>query len=278
MTTLAALVCFAANSLLCRHALGEGWIDAATFTTVRLAAGAVALGLLMRPRGRPRVAPALALFGYAAFFSFAYNHVTAATGALLLFGAVQATMLVGAMLLGERLSPLQWVGLVVAVSGLSYLLLPSVESPPLVGATLMLLSGAAWGIYSLQGQSGSVAHHFLFAVPLAALVNLAFVSDVHVSASGVLIAGISGAVTSGIGYTIWFRALKTLTATAAATVQLSVPVLAAFGGAWILSEPLTMRVILASVVVLAGIGLTLPPVVTLSWRDAAEAFAQHNVD
>lgn len=145
MITLAALVCFAANSLLCRYALGEGLIDAATFTTVRLVAGALTLVVLMRPSGRPRVVPALALFAYAAFFSFAYNYVTAATGALLLFGAVQATMLLGAMLLGERLSRLQWFGLLVAMSGLAYLLFPGLEAPPVIGASLMLLSGAAWG-------------------------------------------------------------------------------------------------------------------------------------
>ena len=264
MMTVAALVCFAANSLLCRFALGEGWIDAATFTTIRLAAGALTLGVLMRPSGRPSVVPALALFAYAALFSFAYNHVTAATGALLLFGAVQATMLVGAMVAGERLSRLQWVGLVIAVSGLSYLLLPGLEAPPMIGASLMLISGAAWGIYSLQGQSGSVAHHFLLAVPLAALLNLAFASEVRVSSTGVLVAVISGAVTSGIGYAIWFRALKTLSATVAATVQLSVPVLAAFGGAWFLSEPLTLRLVIASTIVLTGIALTLP--LTASWR------------
>lgn len=156
MITLAALVCFAANSLLCRYALGEGLIDAASFTTVRLAAGALTLGVLMRTSGRPRVVPAIALFAYAAFFSFAYKYVTAATGALLLFGAVQATMLVGALLLGERLSRLQWFGLLVAISGLAYLLFPGLEAPPVVGVSLMLLSGAAWGIYSLQGAGHKV--------------------------------------------------------------------------------------------------------------------------
>jgi drug/metabolite transporter (DMT)-like permease len=269
--TLAALVCFAANSLLCRYALGEGLIDAATFTTLRLAAGAVTLWVLTRPRGRPGVVPALALFGYAAFFSFAYNHVTAATGALLLFGAVQATMLVGAMLKGERLSRIQWAGLAVAVSGLSYLLSPGLEAPPLVGASLMLLSGAAWGVYSLQGQRVSVAHHFLLALPLALSLNLALAAGVRVSTTGVLLAVISGAVTSGLGYAIWFRALKRLSATVAATVQLSVPVLAAFGGAWLLAEPVTGRLVAASTVVLSGIALTLPLPATwrVPWRDAA---------
>jgi drug/metabolite transporter (DMT)-like permease len=266
MITLAALVCFAANSLLCRYALGEALIDAATFTTVRLTAGALTLAFLMRPAGRPRVVPALALFAYASLFSFAYNHVTAATGALLLFGAVQVTMLVGARMLGERLSRSQWAGLVVALSGLGYLLFPGLAAPPVFGASLMLLSGAAWGIYSLQGRSGagSVAHHFLLAVPLAAGLNLAFGSTVHVSASGLLVAAVSGAVTSGLGYAIWFRALKTLSATVAATVQLAVPVIALAGGAWFLSEGVTLRLVVASVVVLTGIALTLP--VSESWR------------
>jgi drug/metabolite transporter (DMT)-like permease len=264
MMTVAALVCFAANSLLCRFALGEGWIDAATFTTVRLAAGAAMLRVLMLPTGGLSVVPALALFGYAAMFSFAYRHVTAATGALLLFGSVQATMLVGAIWLGERPSRLQCLGLVVALSGLLYLLSPGLEAPPLIGASLMLASGAAWGIYSLQGQSGSVAHHFLLAAPLALLLNLASASDVHVTSTGMLIATISGAVTSGLGYAIWFRALKTLSATVAATVQLAVPVLAAVGGAWFLSEPMTARLVIASIVVLTGIALTLP--LPSSWR------------
>ncbi|GMR23525.1 MAG: DMT family transporter [Acidobacteriota bacterium] len=264
--TLAALVCFAANSLLSRYALGEGlgMIDAATFTTVRLAAGAVMLGVLMRPRGRPVVAPAIALFAYASFFSFAYNYVTAATGALLLFGAVQATMLVGAMLSGERLSRLQWVGLLVAISGLAYLLFPGLEAPPVIGAFLMLLSGVAWGVYSLQEQSVSVAHHFMAAVPLAVVVNLAFFSDIHVSSTGLLVAVVSGALTSGLGYAIWFRALKTLSATVAGTAQLAVPVIAAAGGVWLLSEGVTMRLVIASIIVLAGIALTLP--IPTSWR------------
>jgi drug/metabolite transporter (DMT)-like permease len=178
-------------------------------------------------------------------------------------------MLVGAMLSGERLSRLQWVGLVVAISGLSYLLVPGLEAPPLVGASLMLMSGVAWGIYSLRGQSGSVAHHFLLAVPLAALLNLAVISDVRVTSAGFLVAVISGAVTSGIGYAIWFRALKTLSGAVAATVQLAVPVIAAFGGAWFLSEPLTMRLVIAAIIVLTGIALTLtkPSRWQVPWRD-----------
>ena len=276
MMTVAALVCFAANSLLCRLALGEGWIDAASFTTVRLVAGAVTLAVAMRPSGRPQLVPALALFGYAALFSYAYNYVSAATGALLLFGAVQATMLVGAMILGERLSKLQWLGLGVAVSGLLYLLSPGLEAPPLTGASLMLLSGAAWGLYSLQGKSGAVAHHFLLAVPMAAVLNIAVAPDVHATSPGIGVAVISGAVTSGLGYAIWFRALKTLTATVAATVQLSVPVLAAFGGAWFLSEPITIRLVIASVVVLSGIALTLP--VPLHWRDVVARVASPHAD
>lgn len=268
MQTLAALVCFAANSLLCRYALGEGLIDAASFTTIRIAAGALTLGLLLRPSGRPRFTPALALFAYAALFSFAYNHVTAATGALLLFGSVQVTMLVGALLLGERLRGTQWVGLTLAVSGLGYLLFPGLETPPVVGAALMLLSGAAWGMYSLQGRagagsgSGSVAHHFLLAVPLAGLLNLAQASSVHASPTGVVVAVVSGAVTSGLGYAVWFRALKKLSAAVAASVQLSVPVIAAAGGAWLLDEGLTLRLVVASVIVLSGIALTLP----IRWR------------
>lgn len=270
MAILAALLCFAANSLLCRYALGEGLIDAATFTTVRLAAGALTLAVLLRPRGRPRAVPALALFAYAMFFSFAYNHVTAATGALLLFGAVQATMLLGALLLGERLAVIQWIGLAVAVSGLSYLLSPGLESPPFAGAALMLLSGTAWGIYSLQGQSASVAHHFLLALPLAALVNLVLASEAHASTAGLLVALVSGAVTSGLGYAIWFRALKTMSATVAATSQLAVPVLAAFGSVWFLSEEPSSRLVVASVIVLSGIALTLPLPANwrVRWRDA----------
>lgn len=275
MMIVAALVCFAANSLLCRYALGEEAIDAATFTTIRLTAGALTLSVVLRPRGRPRVVPAVCLFAYAALFSFAYNHVTAATGALLLFGAVQVTMLVGAMLLGERLARLQWVGLVIALSGLVYLSSPGLEAPPLSGAVLMLASGGAWGLYSLQRQRVSVAYHFILAVPLAALLNCAFASEVHVSSVGAIAAVTSGAVTSGLGYAVWFRALRTLSATAAATLQLSVPVVAAFGGVWLLSESLTVRLVTASVVVLTGIALTLPIPSSwrVQWRDAVGRMA-----
>lgn len=273
--TALALAAFAGNSLLCRAALRDTPMDAATFTAIRIASGAVALWLIVRFRA-PSAAragswsAALALFIYAAAFSFAYLSLTAATGALLLFGAVQATMIGAGLARGERLSAAQWLGVLVATAGLFGLLLPGLTAPPLGGALLMIAAGIAWGVYSLRGRAPAAASidptaanagNFARAAPMAmGLLCVALLwspEAVHPDAAGAAYAVASGAITSGLGYAIWYAALKGLKATSAATVQLSVPVLTAMAAVALLAEPLTLRVMLASAAVLGGIALVI---------------------
>ncbi len=310
MLTLLAIIAFASNSLLCRAALKQTTVDAATFTFVRIFSGAAALWLIVKMRRRsvvertarplvdgseirvkfppPQSYPkgrgdpfslrektrmrvlswkdagnwwsALALFIYAAAFSFAYVDLSAGTGALLLFGAVQATMILWGLHKGERLDLIQIVGFIVAMTGLIVLASPGLSAPPLTGSILMLGAGVAWGIYSLRGKGETnpasvTAGNFARAVPFAAAVSIIFVPWFHVDLAGVSYAIISGAITSGLGYVIWYSALPDLKAASAATVQLSVPVLAATGGILLLGEPLTLRYLLASIAILGGIAL-----------------------
>jgi drug/metabolite transporter (DMT)-like permease len=203
---------------------------------------------------------ALALFAYAAGFSFAYTSLSAATGALLLFGAVQCTMIGYGLLQGERMSSAQSLGVLVALVGLVGLLLPGLSAPPLVGAVLMLVAGVSWGIYSLRGRGASdalreTAGNFVRAVPLALVVSAVWLQKAELHPSGVGLAVASGAVASGLGYAIWYTALPALSATMAATVQLSVPVLAAAGGVLFLGEPITLRLTLASAAILGGVAV-----------------------
>ncbi len=256
---------FAGNSLLCRLALTRTAIDAASFTSIRLLSGALVLVLLVRLRAgghRPLGSwpSAAALFVYAAGFSLAYVRLTAGTGALLLFGAVQATMISVGVLRGERLSAVQGVGLLLAYAGLIGLLLPGLAAPPLVSAALMLSAGAAWGVYSLRGKGAGdptavTAGNFLRAVPLAFVMSLLTASHLSLDATGAAFAVASGALASGVGYAIWYTALRDLRATNAATVQLSVPVLAALGGVIVLHEPLTLRLTIAGAAILGGVAL-----------------------
>lgn len=265
--TALALAAFAGNSLLCRAALRDTPMDAATFTAIRIASGAVALWLIVRCRASSTAragswSAALALFVYAAAFSFAYLSLTAATGALLLFGAVQLTMITAGLRAGERLSPLSWLGLLLSFGGLAYLVSPGLAAPPLGSAALMAGAGIAWGLYSLSGRGTAdplqaTAENFVGAAVLGVLLCLTFAADLHLSPRGVLLAVASGAVASGLGYVIWFRALRGLTASSAASVQLSVPVIAAAGGVLLLGEPLTLRLLLAAILVLGGIALVL---------------------
>jgi len=276
--TLVAMVAFAGNSLLTRAALRESGIDAASFTAIRIVSAAAALWLIVRLRNRPAPAraagtwgSALALFGYAAAFSLAYVSLTAATGALLLFGAVQVTMITSGLVAGERLSAAQGLGLALALAGFLGMLLPGLSAPPIGGALLMVLAGVAWGSYSLRGRTevagGSdptvvTAGNFILAVPLAVgLVGVAWVlsTGLHVDVAGVGLAIASGAVTSGMGYAVWYAALTGLTATTAATVQLSVPVITAVAGVSLLGESPTLRLVLASAAVLGGIALVILP-------------------
>jgi drug/metabolite transporter (DMT)-like permease len=261
------MLAFASNSLLCRVALEHTGIDAATFTTIRLISGAIMLWLVVQIRGvtgdgRGNGLSALALFAYAAGFSYAYVSLPAATGALLLFGAVQATMIGYGLWSGERLLKLQLVGLLLAISGLVGLLLPGISAPPLSGSVLMLGAGVAWGVYSLRGKGKGdpvrvTAGNFLRAVPVAAVLSVLMLNGASLDAAGFWCAVSSGALASGLGYAIWYTALPALKATNAATVQLSVPVIAAFGGIIFLGEPVTLRLALASVAILGGIALVI---------------------
>ena len=263
--TSLAMIAFASNSLLCRAALKQTSIDPASFTFVRIFSGAVALWLIMKMRRGTREvegswSSAVALFIYAAAFSFAYLDLSAGTGALLLFGAVQATMILWGFRRGERLDTIQFVGFFVAVTGLVVLVFPGLTAPPLFGSILMIGAGMAWGIYSLRGKAGrdaiaATAGNFLCAVPLAAALSIILFSRARLDHAGIFYAVVSGAITSGLGYVIWYSALSGLKAMSAATVQLSVPVLAAAGGILLLGEPMTLRYVIASIAVLGGIAL-----------------------
>jgi drug/metabolite transporter (DMT)-like permease len=266
LLTVLALLAFAGNSLLCRLALRDGSIDPASFTSLRLLSGALALAALVALRSRPRPAAAgdwssaLALFTYAAAFSYAYLGLSAATGALLLFGAVQLTMLGRAFALGERLRARQWLGLALAIAGLVLLLLPGLAAPPMLNAALMLAAGVAWGVYSLRGR-GAVdplavtAGNFLRTLPIALLLSAIGWRGAVLGTPGALAAIASGALASGVGYALWYAALPSLRASSAGIVQLSVPVLAALGGIVLLGEPVGWRFAAAAALTLGGVAL-----------------------
>lgn len=263
------MVAFAANSLLCRLALHTpSAIDPASFASLRIASGAIVLALILRlksgpaARTRPDWFAAVALFAYAALFSFAYQLLSAATGALVLFGAVQLTMLGAGLRAGERFMPLGWLGFALAVGGLVYLVSPGLTAPPAAGTVLMIGAGIAWGVYSLRGRGtndplAATAGNFLRATPLALLASVLLIGQFHADMRGVALALASGAITSGMGYVIWYAALRGLSALRAATVQLSVPPIAALGGVVLLSESITLRLVVASIATLGGIALVL---------------------
>lgn len=265
--TILAMIAFAGNSLLCRLALKQTGIDPASFTSLRILSGALALRLIINLRAGPRSTAgswpsALALFAYAAGFSYAYVSLPAATGALLLFGAVQATMIGYGLWSGERLALQQSAGLVCALGGLAVLLLPGLSAPPLAGSLLMLGAGVAWGVYSLRGKgagdpAGVTAGNFLCAVPMAAALSAVTVRGGSLDSFGFWYAIVSGALASGCGYVLWYMALKGLKATSAAIVQLSVPVIAAGGGIVLLGEAITLRLLIASTAILGGIALVI---------------------
>lgn len=265
--TALAMLAFAGNTLLCRLALKESAIDAASFTTVRLVSGAMALALIVRLHGDDvRMAgewpAALALFLYAGAFSFAYISLPAGIGALLLFGAVQVTMVGYGLWHGERLRLRQALGLVAACGGLVGLLMPGVHSPSWKGSILMLVAGVAWGIYTLRGRRGGpplpvTAGNFWRAGVLTLGLSAFQWRSASLDTAGLAYAVASGALTSGVGYAIWYAALPRLKATQAATVQLTVPVIAALGAIALLGESLTLRLVVASIVVLGGVLLVI---------------------
>ncbi len=263
--TILALIAFAGNSLLARLALTQTRIDPASFTSVRLISGAMTLFLILKlrrghtPRGGSWPS-AIALFVYAAAFSFAYVKLTTGTGALLLFGAVQATMITTGQLRGERLGVVQWTGLLLAYGGLIGLVLPGVSAPPMASAALMLVAGVAWGAYSLRAKGAgdaiaATAGNFARAVPLTIVMSLLARDTRSLDRDGVVYAVLSGALASGVGYAVWYTALRSLRATSAASVQLSVPVLAALGGVLLLAEPLTLRLTAMGAAILGGVAL-----------------------
>lgn len=268
LLTALAMMAFAANSVLCRMALGHDTIDAATFTLIRLTSGALMLWLIMLANNKMAAMSegdwfsAGMLFLYAVMFSFAYITLSAGTGALILFGAVQLTMIFAGILAGERPHFSTWFGIALAMGGFIYLVSPGLSAPSPVGATFMSVAGISWGLYSLQGRHSTSATattmgNFMRAVPFAAMISLLSITNLDLSMEGVMLATLSGAITSGIGYVIWYAALPGLTATHGATVQLSVPVLAALGGIYFLSEFFTLRLFMASSVILLGIGIVL---------------------
>jgi drug/metabolite transporter (DMT)-like permease len=265
--TIVAMTAFAGNSILCRLALRDGAIDPASFTSVRLVSGAVVLCLLARLRGLTLAGQgswfsAVALFAYAAAFSFAYVSLAAGSGALLLFGAVQATMIGHGWLRGDRLRVAQMAGLAAAMAGLIYLVWPGVSAPSLLGSVLMASAGIAWGVYSIRGRAAVspiavTAGNFLRAAPIALALSLGFSGAVGMQPLGLVCALLSGAVTSGLGYAIWYTALPSLKGAAAPSVQLSVPLLTALIGVAVLGEPMTVRLAVASVAILGGIAMVI---------------------
>lgn len=266
LLTALAMLAFAGNSLLCRMALATTAIDPASFTAIRILSGALTLAVILRLRASGKALgdwpSGAALFVYAAAFSFAYVTLPAAAGALLLFGAVQATMIGHGLVAGERPRPRQVAGLLTAFAGLAGLLLPGLSAPPLQGSLLMIAAGAAWGVYSLRGRRGGdatreTAGNFQRAAIFAGGLGLLMLPWATLDRAGTLYALASGMIASGLGYAVWYTALRGLTATSAASVQLSVPVIAAIGGVLLLGEPLTWRLIACSTAILGGIGLAM---------------------
>jgi len=264
------MLAFAGNSLLCRMALGGGFIDAASFTTIRFGSGALALLILAAASGTRRSAAlggswlsAAVLFVYAFPFAFAYARLTTGTGALVLFGATQITMIAAGLRAGERPTIVEWIGLAIAVAGLLWLVTPGLStSPSPAGVALMFVAGIAWGAYSLLGRGSTapmadVTGTFLRLAPLTLGVVAAGWASTHMSTRGVTLAALSGAVTSGGGYVIWYYALRRLTAMRASIVQLSIPALAALAGVVVLNEPITVRLLTAAALILGGVALSI---------------------
>src|SRR5262245_28877543 len=270
IVTSLTLLAFAANSILCRLALGGNLIDPVSFATIRLVNGALALAIVSRVTPESKApkntsgawASGFALFAYAIAFSLAYVSLSAGMGALILFGTVQLTMIGVALISGESLGIAQWVGLAAAIGGLSYLALPGLSAPDPIGALLMCLAGIAWGVYSIRGKGVSApvsmtAGNFFRSAPMALIASAVALSSAHLAPSGVALALISGVITSGLGYVLWYKALRGLTTTQAAVAQLLVPVLASLGGVAFLSERISMRLIVASALILGGVAIAI---------------------
>ncbi|MDX8387861.1 MAG: DMT family transporter [Ghiorsea sp.] len=269
LLTALALIAFAANSVLCRLALGEGLIDAGSFTAIRLLSGALILFLLINLQHKPSEedskgswSASVMLFIYAVAFSYAYMSLDTGTGALILFGAVQVTMITMALYSGHKLTILEVLGLLLAFLGFVYLMLPGASAPSLFGFILMMFSGIAWGFYTLKGSGSSfplldTAYNFIRTIPMVLILLLLSFNHSSYSFDGVVFAVLSGAVASGVGYTIWYMALRGLTSIHAAVLQLFVPVIAAFGGVLFVSEVITDQLMISSAMILGGILLVI---------------------
>jgi drug/metabolite transporter (DMT)-like permease len=267
LLTFLALVAFALNSILCRLALGTETIDAVGFTAIRLISGAITLSVISIVYNRKQATlkrgnllSAFLLFAYAICFSFAYLKLTTATGALILFGSVQLTMICVSLFRGERPQIIEWISLVLAFGGLIYLISPGLSAPPIGYSILMMTAGISWGFYTLRGKGSEnpladTTENFVRSVPMILLASIPFFQYINISTKGAILAILSGSIASGIGYAIWYSVLKYHTGTRAAIFQLSVPAIAAFGGVIFLSESLSLRLVLASSLILGGIGL-----------------------
>jgi len=258
---------FAANSVLCRLALSKKAIDPASFTGIRLLSGALVLMLLIFMLNRKKTAvvkgswmSGTILFIYAVTFSFAYISLDTGTGALILFAAVQITMITYALFSGKKMTSIEWMGVLLAFAGFVYLILPGVTAPSLSGFLLMTLSGVGWGSYTIRGKDSpnpleATAYNFLRTLPMVAILLLFSLKNIQATQEGIVLAILSGAITSGIGYTIWYLALRGLSAIQASVVQLMVPVIAALGGVIFLSEMIHLRLTISALLILGGIGL-----------------------
>lgn len=265
LLTLFALVAFAANSVLCRLALGTDSIDPTSFTSIRLISGAIVLfTILIITKKTPKLLSnknwfsSGMLFLYAAAFSFAYLTLDTGTGALILFGAVQITIIAHSIFSKNKLNTLEWLGIALSFFGFVYLILPGVSAPPIEGFILMTTSGIAWGVYTIKGYNSKVplmdtSINFIMALPFVALLLILTLKNLHLTNQGILLAIFSGGITSGVGYAIWYMAIKGLTSTQTAVVQLTVPALAAFGGVLFMSEVITIRLVIASILILGGV-------------------------
>lgn len=261
-----ALICFAFNSIICRLVLSNGSINPIEFTTIRLLSGVLILILVTRTRKVRKqdyhlrhIFSAGTLFLYMISFSFAYVNLNASTGALLLFGAVQVTMIIAGFIQGMKIKLIEIVGLLIALLGFVFLFIQGWETPTLKGGILMIIAGVSWGIYSIIGGKESnpilaTKRNFSYAIPFA-FVSFLFINGLKITFSGGFFATVSGAITSGLGYVVWYTALRSLNVTQSATIQLLVPIITAIGGVIFLSEIMSLRLILSSIMILCGVGV-----------------------
>ena len=266
--TAIALIAFASNSVLCRMALLDGSIDPASFTAIRVISGAVTLVILMALRGGrpmqtwPNWAAGVSLFVYMVFFSFAYIALGAGTGALVLFGFVQLTMISVAIALRDPFPPMAWLGFVMSIIGVAFLVRPGSEAPDLFSSFQMALAGMAWGAYSLIGKRSKnplhdTAGNFIFCIPPVVFLVIIFWPEQNLNPAGLALAVTSGALASGCGYAVWYWCLPLLKTIQAAVLQLCVPVIAAVGGVIVLGEELTQRLGISSLLILGGIAIVM---------------------